>query len=110
MLRTKNESGFYSLILSSKLESAKKFKHWVTSPVLTSNRKYGQYKLFDNPSSNMFKIIENETDLHYKGVQYIRRFHSNAILLLLDLAKIKIRLQNELIAGAQNIQNFSPIL
>ena len=26
-----NESGFYSLLLSSKLESAKKFKHWVTS-------------------------------------------------------------------------------
>ena len=48
----------------------------------------------------MFKIIENETDLHYKVVKYIRRFHSNAILLLLDLEKIKIRLQNELIAGA----------
>ena len=29
-----NESGLYSLILSSKLESAKKFKHWVTSEVL----------------------------------------------------------------------------
>ena len=109
MLRTKNESGFYSLILSSKLESAKKFKHWVTSQVLTSNRKYGQYKLFDNPSNNVFKIIENETDLYYK-VQYIRLFHSNAILLLLDLAKTKIHLQNELIAGGKDIQNFSPIL
>ena len=110
MLRTKNESGFYSLILPSKLESAKKFKRWITSQVLPSNRKYGKYKLFDNPSNNMFKIIENETDLHYIVVQYIRRFHSNAILLLLDLAKIKIRLQNELIAGAKDIQNFSPIL
>ena len=109
MLRTKNESGFYSLILSSKLESAKKFKHWVTSQVLPSNREYGQYKLFDNPSNNMFKI-ENETDLHYKVVQYIRRFHSNAILLLLDLAKIKISLQNELIAGAKDIQKVSRIL
>jgi len=29
----------------------------------------------------MFKIIANETDLHYKVVQYIRRFHSNAILV-----------------------------
>ena len=42
-----NESGFYSLVLSSKLETAKKFKKWVTSQVLPSIRKYGYYKLFD---------------------------------------------------------------
>ena len=42
-----NESGFYSLVLSSKLETAKKFKRWVTSEVLPAIRKYGQYKLFD---------------------------------------------------------------
>ena len=40
-----NESGFYSLVLSSKLETAKRFKHWVTSQVLPCIRKYGQYKL-----------------------------------------------------------------
>lgn len=38
-----NESGLYSLILSSKLPGAKKFKHWVTSEVLPSLRKYGGY-------------------------------------------------------------------
>ena len=38
-----NESGLYSLILSSKLESAKRFKHWVTSEVLPSIRKQGGY-------------------------------------------------------------------
>ena len=38
-----NESGLYSLILSSKLPSAKKFKHWVTSTVLPSIRKNGGY-------------------------------------------------------------------
>lgn len=38
-----NESGLYSLILSSKLPSAKKFKHWVTSEVLPSIRKHGAY-------------------------------------------------------------------
>lgn len=38
-----NESGLYSLILSSKLESAKRFKHWVTSEVLPSIRKTGGY-------------------------------------------------------------------
>ena len=38
-----NESGLYSLILSSKLPAAKKFKRWVTSEVLPSIRKTGSY-------------------------------------------------------------------
>lgn len=38
-----NESGLYSLILSSKLPNAKRFKHWVTSEVLPSIRKTGSY-------------------------------------------------------------------
>ena len=38
-----NESGLYSLILSSKLESARRFKHWVTGEVLPSIRKQGGY-------------------------------------------------------------------
>ena len=42
-----NESGFYSLVLSSKLETAKNFKRWVISKVLPSIRKYGFYKKVD---------------------------------------------------------------
>ena len=42
-----NESGFYSLVLSSKLETAKNFKRWVFSKVLPSIRKYGYYKFRD---------------------------------------------------------------
>ena len=38
-----NESGLYSLIFGSKLESAKKFKHWVTSEILPSIRKTGMF-------------------------------------------------------------------
>lgn len=38
-----NESGLYSLVLSSKLPTAKKFKHWITSEVLPSIRKHGGY-------------------------------------------------------------------
>ena len=38
-----NESGLYSLVLSSKLPNAKKFKRWVTSEVLPSIRKHGAY-------------------------------------------------------------------
>nr|DAD93457.1 MAG TPA: repressor domain protein [Myoviridae sp. ct0wg9] len=40
-----NESGLYSLILSSKLESAKRFKHWVTSEVLPSISRTGSYQM-----------------------------------------------------------------
>lgn len=39
-----NESGLYSLILGSKLSSAKRFKHWVTSEVLPALRKTGEFK------------------------------------------------------------------
>lgn len=38
-----NESGLYSLVLSSKLESAKKFKHWITSEVIPQIRRTGNY-------------------------------------------------------------------
>ncbi|WP_278589431.1 phage antirepressor [Limosilactobacillus pontis] len=38
-----NESGLYSLILGSKLSTAKEFKHWVTSEVLPAIRKHGAY-------------------------------------------------------------------
>ena len=40
-----NESGLYSLILSSKLESARRFKRWVTSEVLPAIRRNGRYEL-----------------------------------------------------------------
>lgn len=38
-----NESGLYSLIFSSKLPAAKRFKHWVTNEVLPAIRKTGEY-------------------------------------------------------------------
>lgn len=47
-----NESGLYSLILSSKLPLAKSFKKWVTAEVLPAIRKHGMYaidKILDNP-------------------------------------------------------------
>lgn len=47
-----NESGLYSLILSSKMPNAKKFKHWVTAEVLPAIRKHGMYaieEIIENP-------------------------------------------------------------
>lgn len=55
-----NESGLYSLILSSKLKSAKRFKHWVTSEVLPSIRKTGQYQI-PNLSKEMQAIVLLDT-------------------------------------------------
>ena len=70
-----NESGLYSLIFGSKLESAKSFKRWVTSEVLPSIRKTGSYDYSMNHRYNntlTFKI-ENETDLHVKVVSFLKK-------------------------------------
>ena len=75
-----NESGFYSLVISSKLETAKKFKRWITSEVLPSIRKYGQYKHFDSHWNKMI-MISNERDIHYKVVQLIRNYYPDSILV-----------------------------
>lgn len=52
-----NESGLYSLILSSKLTSAKRFKRWVTSEVLPCIRKHGVYAV-DEVLANSDMLIE----------------------------------------------------
>lgn len=57
-----NESGLYSLILSSKLPSAKKFKHWVTSDVLPTIRKHGLYAI-DDVLANPDTLIQALTEL-----------------------------------------------
>ena len=75
-----NERGFYELVFSSKLDIAKRFRQWVFTTVLPSIRKFGQYKLFDNPCNKMI-MIGNETDLHYKVVDMIRRFYPDTILV-----------------------------
>ncbi|MBR3721340.1 MAG: Bro-N domain-containing protein [Selenomonadaceae bacterium] len=57
-----NESGLYSLILGSKLPSAKRFKKWVTSEVLPSIRKHGIYTI-DEIIANPDLILEAATSL-----------------------------------------------
>ncbi|WP_300902298.1 BRO family protein [uncultured Clostridium sp.] len=55
-----NESGLYSLILSSKLPGAKKFKRWVTSEVLPQIRKTGAYMTELKGQEKMFQLLRNE--------------------------------------------------
>ena len=77
-----NESGLYSLILRSKLESARAFKRWVTKDVLSSIRKTGRYNYDDmNHKYNdslTFKI-ENETDLHTEVVYFLKKRYPHSI-------------------------------
>lgn len=54
-----NESGLYSLILSSKMPNAKKFKRWVTSEVLPAIRKTGSYQM-QNLSTEMKAILMHD--------------------------------------------------
>lgn len=61
-----NESGLYSLILSSKLESAKKFKKWVTSEVLPSIRKTGGYKLPEISYPQSLRLLADEIEKNKK--------------------------------------------
>lgn len=71
-----NESGLYSLILSSKMPNAKKFKHWVTSEVLPAIRKHGAYmtdeKAFDvvNNKDGLADLLQQAADqLKQKDIQ-----------------------------------------
>lgn len=58
-----NESGLYALIFGSKLESAKRFKHWVTSEVLPAIRKTGSYQKPMSPVE-MMRIQLGMIDYH----------------------------------------------
>lgn len=81
-----NESGLYSLILSSKLKSTKKFKRWVTSEVLPSIRKNGMYatdELLDNP------------DLAIKVFEQLKQEREEKKKLQLENAKQKKVLENQ---------------
>ncbi len=66
-----NESGLYSLILSSKLPTAKKFKRWVTSDILPTIRKHGMYakdELLENPDLLIATLQELKKEREQKLV------------------------------------------
>ena len=69
-----NESGLYSLILRSKNEKAKLFKKWVTSEVLPSLRKTGEYKF-----QEQIKLLTQEKDLVSQQLLTVTRNHQNIL-------------------------------
>lgn len=58
-----NESGLYALIFNSKLESAKKFKKWVTSEVLPSIRKTGSYQMPQTTDGKIALLAQGHMEL-----------------------------------------------
>lgn len=99
-----NESGLYSLILSSKLPNAKAFKRWVTAEVLPTIRKHGMYateELLSNPDIAIaaFKALKEEREarkaleVENKEMQPLALFAksvsaSDTSILIGDLAKL----------------------
>lgn len=63
-----NESGLYTLVLSSKLESAKRFKRWVTSEVLPSIRKTGSYSIMPKDYASALRALADEVEAKNKVI------------------------------------------
>lgn len=108
-----SESGLYALIFGSKLESAKRFKHWVTSEVLPSIRKTGGYDMKQPQGKELLAlaVLEAQKTIKEQTAQ-IEEMKPHAILgqaittantsiLVGDLAKI-LR-QNGVDIGAQRL-------
>lgn len=86
-IRIINESGLYSLILSSKLESAKRFKKWVTSEVLPSIRKTGEYKTSSGGKGILVPDFSNPADRARKAMV---RAGNNATKILVKTFRGKL--------------------
>lgn len=110
-----NESGLYSLVLSSKLPGAKKFKRWVTSEVLPSIRKHGAYmtsdtidKMINSPEfgiklltalrdeQDKRKALETELDRSKEWYSIKRVAHLNGVSYkVFDWRRIKLESQRQ---------------
>ena len=88
-----NESGLYSLILSSKLPSAKQFKHWVTAEVLPSIRQTGAYMT----AETIEKVLYNPDTIINIAQQ-------------LKALKLEVSQKNQLIGELQPKANYVDII
>lgn len=81
-----NESGLYSLILSSKLPTAKRFKHWVTSEVLPAIRKTGRYEMEVPAAPARYTPTRPlTTDDYEDAARTIAKCHNSRLPLVIDL-------------------------
>lgn len=81
-----NESGLYSLIFGSKLESAKKFKKWVTSEVLPTIRRTGSYQMPTTTEGKIALLAQGHTELKER----VNNIQSELETLKMDLPILPI--------------------
>lgn len=79
-----NESGLYSLIFGSKLETAKEFKHWVTSVVLPAIRKHGAYM-----TPEMIEKVIYDPDLIINLATQLKEEQQKAAVLVDQVAELE---------------------
>lgn len=99
-----NESGMYALIFGSKLPSAKRFKHWVTSEVLPSIRKTGKYEA-DNSNTTIPRVKGSQTQIPKNGNWYDKV--NPKIKLICEVYGIEIKkLYHIILTNIQGVYNW----
>ena len=81
-----NESGFYSLVLSSKLPAAKRFKRWITSEVLPSIRKNGAYFAEEKLRESNALLEDRISSLEPKAEYYDILMSSRKLITVSEIA------------------------
>ena len=108
-----NESGMYALIFGSRLESAKRFKHWVTSEVLPAIRKTGRYiapsegtmeSMFEAMSCDMKMVYEqmNKFDERMESVESMMQEQSGKLNQVVDNMTLTTRQQQRIYKAAKD--------
>lgn len=102
-----NESGLYALIFGSKLESAKRFKHWVTSEVLPAIRKTGSYQMPMTTDQKIQLLAQGNVELTEKIEKVnedLQEFKKDMPLLALECQKITWAKNNKVVSllGGKN--------
>ncbi len=76
-----SEPGLYELLLKSRKQEAEAFQDWVYQEILPQLRYNGSYQTNRKCCNKLQLQLMNEADLHYKVVDFIRTFHSEALLV-----------------------------
>lgn len=102
-----NESGLYALIFGSKLESAKRFKHWVTSEVLPAIRKIGAYQKPMTTDQKIQLLAQGNVELTEKIEKVnddLQEFKKDMPLLALECQRITWAKNNKVVSllGGKN--------
>lgn len=102
-----NESGLYALIFGSKLESAKRFKHWVTSEVLPAIRKTGAYQKPMTTDQKIQLLAQGNVELTEKIEKVnddLQEFKKDMPLLALECQRITWAKNNKVVSllGGKN--------